>query len=517
MARLFVTSINLNKNELQNARIQNLSSAPSSPVAGQIYFDTTTNVLYFYNGTSWVPASGATDVIQDVIGSSVIGGTGLTASYDNVSGETTIDLDDTAVTSGSYGSADSVATFTVDDQGRLTAASNQSIQISTGQVTGLEEYIQDVASSTITAGNGIDVEYNDSNGTITVSAELASDTNQGVASFNATDFTVTNGEVTIKDEKIEDVVSNLVSGGNGIDVSYDDLDSILDISIDNTVVTLSDVQTLTNKTLDSGVSLAAPLDADNNTITNLPTPINPGDAANKAYVDNAVSGLDWKDAVNLLADSNVALTGNTNTLVIDGHAALVQADSGYRILLKNQSTDSENGIYVYNDNGTTYTLTRTQDADSFEELVSAAVFVLEGSTYANTAWVQSDHYLTNFENQFWYQFSGAGAYTAGDGLGQQGTVFNVGAGLGITVDSDSVAIDTAVVARKYATAIGNNADLQFTVTHNLNTKDVTVQIYENSGSGAQIEADVEHANVNHVIIKFATAPASNEYRVIVVG
>lgn len=194
----------------------------------------------------------------------------------------------------------------------------------------------------------------------------------------------------------------------------------------------------------AGDTMSGTLDMGNNLITGLASPVNGGDATNKAYVDNAVAGMTWKSAAQLLSDVDVSLSGSFTGFTIDG-VSLSAANAGFRILLINQTTDTENGIYELTDAGEgNYLLVRTTDSDAPDgsELRGAAIFVIEGTTYSDTGWVQSNQYLVDFANQEWVQFSGGGAYSAGEGLTLTGTTFSINLGAGVTsLPTDEVGLD----------------------------------------------------------------------------
>jgi hypothetical protein len=551
MARQFLVPINLNQNELQNARVQNLSSAPNLPVAGQIYFDTSTSTMYFWNGTSWIPTSGSTEVIQDTIGSSVVGGTGLTATYNDTSGITTIDLDNTAVTSGTYGSASKSVAFTVDAQGRLTAASDANIQISTSQVTDLGEFIQDTVGDAVTGlikdGEGIDVVYDDVNNTLTISGEDASSTNKGIASFDSTDFTVTSGAVTLNAERVEDITANLVVAGTGITKTYDDGAGSLTIAIDSTVTTNDGIQTLTNKTLGASTTLGADLNASNFKVTGLAAPTQASDAATKAYVDSVAEGLHVHASVAVATTEDIALSPAPET--IDG-VTLVE---NMRVLVKDQDDLTENGIYILNGDGD---LVRASDYNTAAEIQAGDfVFVSGGTTYNSTGWVQENNVnVLGTDPIAWTQFSGSGTFTAGAGLTLTGTEFSVdvtptsgnaslintggavevkvntnagletttsgvgiNTGTGLTFSAGALTFASSYGVRKLAYGLGNGSTSEFVLNHNLGSRDTTVHVYENASPFAQVEVDVEHTDSNNTTIRFATNPTTDQYRVVIVG
>jgi hypothetical protein len=555
MARKYVVSIDLNKNELLNARIQNLGSAPSSPVEGQIYYNNAAGVktMYFYNGSEWIPTSGSVEVITDTIGQYVLGGTGLTAVYDDGAGTTTLNLDNTTVTAGAYGSQSAIPTFTVDEQGRLTAAG--SVDVATNLTINGDTGTTDIALLSdelqVSGGEGIDVAV--TTDTITISAEDATSSNKGVASFDATDFTVTAGAVTLNAERVEDIIGDgFILGGTGIDVTYNDGPGTLSVDIDSTVVTKDDAQTLTNKTLGTTTALGANLNAATYKITNLGAPTDGTDAATKAYVDAVSEGLHIHEAAKVYVGTNIDIaTALEAGDSVDG----VTLSAGMRVLVNGQTAQSENGIYVVQTSGAA---TRALDFDSPLEVKSGDfIFVSSGTVYANTGWVQTLPTVTIGSSPISFtQFSGAGTYTAGAGLTLNGTVFSVdvtptsgsasltntgGAvevktntsdglevtanglginnGTGLTFSSGALTFDTAngYGVRKLAFSIGDGTETSYTVNHALATRDVTVQIFDNASPFAQIEADVEHTDSNNLTIRFAVAPTSNQYRVVVVG
>ena len=280
MARLFVTDINLNKNELQNARIQGLSSAPSAPVTGQIYYNNAENVMYYYNGLAspngpWVPMNASEEIVQDIIGSSVLGGTAITTTYDDTAGTTTVTLDDTAVTAGSYGSTTEIPTFTVDAQGRLTAASTVSVatQLDLGADNAHGGYKLDLLTDSIkfVGGEGIDTEYtvDEDLHTITISGEDASTTNKGIASFETADFTVASGAVSIKNvdlgtQTTGDYVANITGTANEVTVSP--------TSGEGTTVTIGlpdDVTITNNLTVGGNLNVTGTINSVNTTQVNI--------------------------------------------------------------------------------------------------------------------------------------------------------------------------------------------------------------------------------------------------------
>jgi hypothetical protein len=144
-----------------------------------------------------------------------------------------VSMANSGVSAAAYGSSTAIPVITIDAQGRITNASTAAINtnFTLSADSGSNDTFSTGGTLTFTGGQGIDTTV--SNDTITIAAELATETNAGVATFDGTDFTVSSGDVTINSERIADIVGAMVGSNteSGISVVYQDGDNTLDFTV----------------------------------------------------------------------------------------------------------------------------------------------------------------------------------------------------------------------------------------------------------------------------------------------
>ena len=488
MSRKFLVPIDLTQQELQNARIQNLASAPSSPVAGQIYYNTGSNALLFYNGSAWVNSSGGTQFVAGVLSSRPTA----------------------ASASGTW----------------YYATDNFLIYYSNGTTWQQTENFGTGLSTTVTiagtAADGTSTNYARADHTHAGPGFAAptSTTTYGLSAVTGTATTTahsdhTHGTVALSGNVASNITATTATNGSGTAPAKDD-----------------HVHGFTPSgfAVSAFAAAAADVSLGGFKITNLATPTLTTDAVTKAYADGIASGLNVKGSVLVATTgSNITLSG---TQTIDG----VGVVATNRVLVKDQTTPSQNGIYVVAAGAW------SRSTDEPTPAQGDFTFVEQGTVNAKQGWILATSATT------WVQFSAAGEYTSGNGITITGNsiAFNplsagglqtaaggasillatnsglnttsglqVGAGTGITVTTGTVAVDTTVVARKFSQTLSTSST-SYTITHNLGTLDVLVQVYTVS-DGSEVIVDNLRASTNTVTLNFSVAPTANAYRVVILG
>ena len=283
-----------------------------------------------------------------------------------------------------------------------------SANASTSNITeGSNLYFTDERAQDAIGNNvGTGLSYNDSTGAISVDTTTIQ---SRVANVSDTEIGYLDGVTSSIQTQLNNKQA-VVSGVSDTEIGY--LDGVT-----------SSIQTqLDAKLPKAGGTMTGAIAMGTNKITGLGTPTDGTDAANKAYVDSVTEGLHIHASAVAATTANISISNDLEVGdVLDG----VTLVAGDRILVKNQSTASENGIYVVQSSGAAV---RATDFDQPAEVDGGDfIFVTGGTVNDNTGWVQTSTGVTTIGTDpiYFTQFSGAGTYLAGNGLTLTGNTFTI--------------------------------------------------------------------------------------------
>lgn len=236
------------------------------------------------------------------------------------------------------------------------------------------------------------------------------------------------------------------------------------------------------------------------------------DAATKAYVDSVVEGLNWKDSARVATQSNLSIASPGAT--IDG----ISMSANDRVLVRSQTSQPENGVYIWN--GAATPMTRSLDANTAVELEQAVVVVEEGTSAGATYRQTTVNFTLGSGNVAWTTFgtaAGAASETSA-GIAEIATQSETDTGT-----DDARFITPLKLAtwsgrvRKFGAQYGDGSATSYAHTHNFNTYDVQVEVFLNSGNRMTALCEIQRTSVNQVTVLHNVAPTSNQYRVIIWG